>query len=281
MQDKIIEKFFKCPLCGCKMSVTQDGKSAKCSGDNQKGKMHSFDFSTDGYLSFGATGGDSKEAVRARSAFLNKGYYSTAAKAVVDAVKNYAGFTEYLVDAGCGEGYYTQMLSECSKYISGFDLSKFACMAGAKRAKRDRCDSILYATASVFELPVSDGSADVITNIFAPCAEEEYTRALKSGGILLVAGAGKNHLMGLKKTIYDNIYENGERADLPVRLTHIGKELCRYEVKVCGKEDIATLFSMTPYYWRTSENDKRKLEGAEELTTEIEFEINVYKKDKI
>ena len=100
-----------------------------------------------------------------------------------------------------------------SESTVGFDLSKFACATGAKQAKRDGKDGLLYATASVFELPIEDGCADAVTNIFAPCAEEEYKRILKRGGYLFVVGAGKEHLMGLKKAIYDDVYENGERAD--------------------------------------------------------------------
>jgi 23S rRNA (guanine745-N1)-methyltransferase len=45
-----------------------------------------------------------------------------------------------------------------------------------------------------------------------------------------------------------------------------------------GREHIDALFSMTPYYWRTSEGDKHKLSSLGTLTTQIEFEINVYKK---
>ena len=70
MKRIIIESLFKCPVCDCDMSVTEDGKSVKCSGENPKNKRHSFDFSADGYLSFGVTGGDSKDAVAARKTFL-------------------------------------------------------------------------------------------------------------------------------------------------------------------------------------------------------------------
>jgi len=54
--------------------------------------------------------------------------------------------------------------------------------------------------------------------------------------------------------------------------------ISHYEMNISGKENIAALFSMTPYYWRTSEADKQKLASLDSLETEIEFEINVYKK---
>lgn len=273
-----IREILKCPVCGDKMTVTDDGKSVKCDGLNPKNKRHSFDFSSDGYLSFGVTGGDSKEAVAARRAFLSTGAYEPAALPIRDTVKRYVPDCRLLVDAGCGEGYYTSMLSEMSENTVGFDLSKFACATGAKQAKRDGKSNLLFATASVFELPLQDGCADAVTNIFAPCAEEEYKRILKPGGYLFVVGAGREHLMGLKKAIYDDVYENGQRADLPKNMEKVDCISARYSVEIRGKEKIAALFSMTPYYWRTSEGDKEKLAALESLVTDIEFEINVYKK---
>ena len=84
--------------------------------------------------------------------------------------------------------------------------------------------------------------------------------------------------MGLKKVIYDNPYENEGRADLPKNMTHINTVSCKYEAKIEGNDNILALFSMTPYYWRTSEDDKNKLIGLNELTTTVDFEINIYRK---
>jgi len=84
--------------------------------------------------------------------------------------------------------------------------------------------------------------------------------------------------LGLKRAIYDNVYENGERADMPKSLEHVKRIVSRHEICVEGRDDIEALFSMTPYYWRTSEIDREKLKGIDSLKTEVEFEINVYKK---
>ena len=258
------------------MSITDDKRSAVCNG----ARRHCFDFSRDGYLSLpqSAGGGDSKGAVDARRSFLDKGYYAPLALAVSDAVSKYVGLDATVIDAGCGEGYYTSMIAAKVGGVIGFDLSKFACAAAAKRAKKEGWDNLLYSTASVFELPVRDSAADAVINIFAPCAENEYKRVLHSGGYLFVVGAGKEHLMGLKRAIYDDVYENGERADMPESMEHVDKIIARHEIEVKGEEDIFALFSMTPYYWRTSEQDKEKLKRLESLKTQIEFEINVYKK---
>jgi 23S rRNA (guanine745-N1)-methyltransferase len=167
-----------------------------------------------------------------------------------------------IVDAGCGEGYYTGALAASGqgKYeLVGFDLS------------RD-------AVASLFELPLADESVDAIVNIFAPCAEEEFCRVLKPGGLLVLVGAGEKHLLGLKRALYQTTYDNAERADLPVGMTLCEQVTLRDEIEVEGSEQIAHLFSMTPYYWRTSFEDKRKLDRLERLQTEIEFDFKVYRK---
>ena len=43
-------------------------------------------------------------------------------------------------------------------------------------------------------------------------------------------------------------------------------------------DDIKNLFLMTPYYYKTSAEDQKKLENLNELITETEFLILVYKK---
>lgn len=265
----------RCPVCSASMTLSENGKSALCTGT----RCHCFDFSKEGYLSFpGNSGGDSKGAVDARRSFLEKGYYAPAANAIADAVSKYLPKDATLVDAGCGEGYYTSRLSERVGCAVGFDLSKFACAAAAKSAKREGKDNLLYSTASVFELPVKDSSVDAVVNIFAPCAEDEYKRVLRDGGYLFVVGAGREHLMGLKRAVYSDVYENGERADSPQHMEHVEKIISKHEICVTGQNDIEALFSMTPYYWRTCEADREKLKGVDSLETEVEFEINIYRK---
>jgi 23S rRNA (guanine745-N1)-methyltransferase len=78
--------------------------------------------------------------------------------------------------------------------------------------------------------------------------------------------------------LYDDVYENGERADLPEKMQFVGRVSKKYMADINGEADIAALFSMTPYYWRTAPSDKDKLLMLDTLKTEIEFEINIYKK---
>jgi 23S rRNA (guanine745-N1)-methyltransferase len=132
----------------------------------------------------------------------------------------------------------------------------------------------------VFELPLRDASVDCVTSVFAPCAEEEFCRVLCPGGVLIVVGAGERHLMGLKRAIYDDIYENAGRADLPQGMVLLEEYTVEREIEVTGEEQIAHLFSMTPYYWRTSRADADKLRGLQSLTTTVAFDFKIYQKSK-
>ena len=124
-----------------------------------------------------------------------------------------------------------------------------------------------------------DASADAVVNIFAPCVEDEYARVLRVGGYLLVAYAGAEHLMGLKRALYDTTYENESRSDMPNKMTFVGERRIKYDIHLDSTEKILDLFSMTPYYWRTSEADKHKLSALSSLNTTVDIIIAIYKKD--
>ena len=220
--------------------------------------------------------GDNKDAVRARSRFLEADYYLPLSNEINKILKQLQAGA--VLDAGCGEGYYTNRMTEVCETVFGADLSKDGIDKAAKTAKQKQ-NSAAFAVASLFELPVKSESFDAITNIFAPCGETEFNRILKAGGHLIVVGAGSAHLMGLKKVLYDNPYFNPERNDLPQTMKLLEQRSLKTTITVTGNDMIQALFSMTPYYWRTSEADKAKLNTLESLETELDFNIYIYQKD--
>ena len=130
-------------------------------------------------------------------------------------------------------------------------------------------------------MPVSDKSADAVVSIFAPCAEEEMARVLSDDGIMVVVSAGADHLWGLKELLYDTAYKNDNRADMPKGMTLVSEESISYSILLESNEDIKNLFSMTPYYWRTSPSDSEKLKDIQTLKTMIDINFSVYKKEQI
>ena len=211
LHDRLVSAL-ACPVCGASMAVTDDGRSLTCSATvssrNANGRAHLFDGAAGGYVPLAprhSGGGDSKEAVRARTAFLHHGYYAPAAEALTDLVREFTPNGGAVLDAGCGEGYYSNRIAEAGYPTLGVDLSKFAVDAAAKAARAYRLSGgggsrTLYAVGSVFELPVSDESFDTVTNVFAPCAPAEYARVLKPGGHLIVAGAGERETLCCPRT---------------------------------------------------------------------------------
>ena len=258
------------------MLATEDGRVCRCKGS----RSHCFDFAKSGYLHLGgshAGNGDLKEAVLARRAFLDAGYYqmlSDKLNEMLDALPSRA-----VLDAGCGEGYYTNRMAKEDRAVLGVDLSRTGIDYAARRAKQN-ATGVGFAVASLFELPVADASLDVVTNLFAPCAEAEFFRVLKPNGYLILVGAGERHLMGLKRALYENPYQNPGRADLPKQMERVGAERLQSEITVQGRDMIEALFSMTPYYWRTSPNDRAKLAKTDILTTEVDFDIFLFRKGR-
>ena len=263
-----------CPVCGEKGSVTEDGRSFFCHGK----KRHTYDFARSGYLNLARAGqagtGDSKEAVRARSAFLDADYYLPLAEELCRILKDYD--CKSILDAGCGEGYYTDRMAR-GRDALGVDLSVAGVDRAARRSKQSGTDAA-YTVGSLFSLPVADESFDAVTSIFAPCAEEEFLRVLSERGILILVGAGKEHLFGLKELLYDCPYTNPGREDLPSGMQLAEQRSLRYTVTVEGNSAVEALFSMTPYYWRTSREDHAKLASVERLTTAVDFDIFIYRK---
>ena len=265
-----------CPVCA--QPLTLQDKSYRCE------KGHCFDRAKSGYVNLlppspgGKRHGDDKLMVKARTDFLNKGYYDPLAREIARQTADCEGEHLHIVDAGCGEGKYTadvlNYLVQQGKTadVAGIDISKEALICAAKRSK-----AITLCAASTAHMPLADGCADVVLNIFSPLMGEEFARVLKPGGRLICAVPLERHLWELKALIYDTPYEN-PAPDVDVKgFTVIGRQDLRYEIELRG-EDILSLFKMTPYYYKTSAADQKKAEAAEYLKTTVEFGVLVYEK---
>lgn len=271
-----------CPVCGASVCKSENGKSLLCQGVMQGGKQHCFDFSATGYVNLAlpsqSLSGDSKQAVASRTRFLDGGYYAPVRDAICEALKEQTP-DGLVIDAGCGEGYYTAAMASACRGVIGLDLSKSGIDAAAKRARRGGIPNTLFTVAGIYTMPIADGCADAVVSVFAPCAEEEFLRVLRPGGVVIAVGAGEDHLLGLKRAVYDEVYKNTDRADMPKCLSLVDKKELRYEIFLNNSATILDLFSMTPYYYRTNEHDLKKLSELSELRTEVHVFVDVYRKE--
>ena len=268
---------FICPVCGKSLDIS--GKSYLCSN------RHCFDKAKSGYVNLlptkhgSAVHGDNKLMVRARREFLEKGYYILLCDTVSDIILKYAKSGCVLLDAGCGEGYYTTAVkakidrSDIAAEVYGIDVSKDAVDMAAKRRS-----GVSYAAASVFHIPVSTESCDILLTMFAPYCGEEYSRVLKKGGIMVMAIPSENHLWELKSKIYDIPYKNEVKPYELDGFEFVDSEKVNFMMKIDNKKDIWNLFSMTPYYYNTGRLEQERLNSLEGLETQADFEILTYKK---
>lgn len=272
--------FLICPICGSPLA--KEGNSFLCTSSETK-KRHCFDISSAKYadLSYRSGGsGDPKDAVTDRTAFLDKGYYLPLSQEINAICRKFLTNDFFLIDAGCGEGYYSERIAADfpESFVFGADLSKHAVHRASVRRNVRGGKNSFYAVSSIFSLPVAANTADCILSMFAPVAEEEIFRVLKDKGYLIIGAAGRDHLYDLKQAIYDEVHLNDERADLPQNMTFVDKFNVSYKATIDNNEDIMRLFGMTPYRFRTSEKSMCLLRKLHSLDVEVNVDFYVYQK---
>ena len=262
-----------CPVCG--EQLNQQEKTFLCPN------RHSFDVARQGYVNLltvtqkhSLAPGDTREQVLSRRSFLEAGYYEPIARTLVQTAETY-GITGEILDVGCGEGWYSARLAEALGLpLTGLDISKEAVRCAAARYKSHRW---LCATAA--HIPVADGSAGLVTSLFALTLPEEFRRVLASGGLYFQVLAAQDHLMGLKQVIYDEIRlkEKDTVPELP-GFTRLESVPIRFDFTVEG-EQIRNLFSMTPHVFRIGKAGAERLAKLERLSDTASCMLNVFRRD--
>ena len=259
-----------CPHCRCPLS--RETARYVCP------RGHSYDIARGGYVNL-LSGrppavGDNREMVEARSRTLGSGFYAPLRAAVAEEAARGSG-GGVLLDAGCGEGYYTEVLRAAADETVGIDISKDA----LRRAAR-RLPGVTLAVASAYHLPVADGALSAVTSIFSPLAAEEFLRVLRPDGLLLMVIPGPRHLFSMKRVLYDTPYENEVAPyDALPGFRFLAAREVGFSFTLDTPGAIADLFAMTPYYYRTPKAGRERLAALDRLTVEAEFRVLTYRKE--
>lgn len=275
---------YQCPVC--QLELKEEEKHYLCS------KNHSFDKSRKGYVNLLLVNqkgtkepGDSKEMILSRKEFLNKGYYEPLAKGlsvlITKLIETNKDKVINVLDAGCGEGYFTCYLKKQlvetnpTKNLNfwGIDISKPAINYAASRDKE-----INFAVASNYNLPILSGSVDYVLWTFAPGDEGEFHRILKDNGKLIMVIPGVRHLLGLKELVYDQARQHEPKEQIPEGFKLLDSNQLNYNIYLENSEDIMNLLAMTPYYWHISSQGRERAEQAQKLQTDVDFLVLVYEK---
>ena len=215
-----------CPICGA--ALTEEAARWSCAAG------HSFDRARQGYANLYRPGrrrtrfeGDSDAMVRARRAFLDSGAYRPLAAALAaQAAPVLAGKQRpVVVDAGCGEGYYTQYIVRQASPepvdLVAFDRSRTAVRLAAGRLS----DARLFVADIWQPWLLPDASVDLILNIFAPRHPQEMARVLRPGGTLLTAIPTPQHLAALRRQAHLLDVEPEKQARLCAALAAVALRL--------------------------------------------------------
>lgn len=263
---------YLCPIC--KSPLLDQGKDAVCKNG------HLFDRAKEGYFYLlppkSNAPGDNAEMVRARRDFLDCGFYVPLARAITDEINALFQRPVTLLDAGCGTGFYLSEIIEKRQndkdvYVA-IDISKNAVKICAKRNERAEC-----AVASVYDVPVQNDFADVIVCVFSPFAMEEYTRILKNDGVLILVYPCENHLVQLRKALYENVRDVA--TALPASsLELVDKKEISYSFDLTTSKQICDLLTMTPYVYRAPKASVENVKSKTCLDLTADFCICALKK---
>ncbi len=270
---------WQCPLCGKFMQRREN--AWQCASG------HTFDIARSGYVNLlpvsrkrAKNHGDNAVMIEARRHFLEVGYYAPLRDKLGEIAVENATPEGVLLDAGCGEGYYLEgilsALSAASKpmHAYGVDIAKCAAQWASRRVPTGN-----FAVGSVYHLPVTTQSVDMLLSIFSPLCVQEYRRVLRHGGIFLLVVPAARHLWELKAAIYEKPYENAAHDDTIQGMTLLGTTCVDESITLKSPTDIQNLFQMTPYYYKTGRAEHARLEELETLTTQISFRILCYRVD--
>jgi 23S rRNA (guanine745-N1)-methyltransferase len=189
--DQLLD-LLRCPHCGA--GLARAGEAVRC------GEGHSFDLARQGYLSLLASerpahAGDTAAMVAARGRFLAAGHFDPLAAELASAVAPVAGGAGGLpciVDLGAGPGWYLARVLDRAPAARGLalDVSKPALRRAARAHER------LAAVASDAwgPLPLRDGVAAAVLDVFAPRNGPEIARVLRPGGVAAVVTPAPDHL---------------------------------------------------------------------------------------
>lgn len=247
---------------------------------------HRFDIARHGYVNLlpvqhkkSKQPGDNKEMVAARTHFLNTHFYQPIADKLNNILLSLlvqAERTYCVLDAGCGDGYYLdetiKALTQKNITAIGVDISKYAIMAAAKRNPQ-----LTWLVGSNKQLPVLPHSIDVILSVFGFPSIDGFAQALNSQGNVIVVEPNSQHLIELRKLLYDEIEQapNKKKSLASPLFDVISIEDITYKTKPLTNMELVNLLKMTPHFYRAPKEAIERVcqQSHISVTVDVSFKV--------
>ena len=181
----------RCPLCG--------GALARFGGSLLCGRRLCYDLARQGHVNLAPAQRESfysKALFESRAAVFAAGVFAPVVAAIGEMIESHVPAAHpVLVDAGCGEGYYTKNVCPGQQMTRiGFDLSKEAVRLAARGQS-----AASFLVADLANIPLADGCADVLLDVFTPANYAEFARVLRPGGVLIKLWPRSGYLRELRE----------------------------------------------------------------------------------
>ncbi len=274
-----------CPIDGKKLA--QRDQQFVCENG------HAFDIARQGYVNLlpvqlkrSKQPCDSKTMVLARRQFLDSGIYQPVASKLSDIViAQLSDASEIcLLDAGCGEGYYFDLIfnslknKEGSNSLSfiGLDISKDAIIQATKRNKQ-----ISWVVGTNRQPPVEEKSIDIILCLFGFLSVEGFNKILKPGGKIILVDPAADHLKELREVIYPEVKQTDPsclaKTEIP-GFSLVSSDSLQFKDKITNKKQINHLLVMTPHFYRASKEGRQAACNLHELDITVDVVFRVLEK---
>src|SRR5258705_9927810 len=171
-----VVRALRCPTCAEPFEAS--ATALRCANG------HSFDIARQGYATLvtgrAPGGAETAEMVAARAELLAAGHLDPVARAVTDLARALAAPDGLVLDVGAGTGHYLATVLDALPAHHGVALD--VAKAAVRRAARAHPRAAAVVADAWRGLPLADGCADLVLDIFAPRNGAEFRRVLRPGG---------------------------------------------------------------------------------------------------
>jgi 23S rRNA (guanine745-N1)-methyltransferase len=270
-----VVRALRCPTCAEPFQASDT--ALRCTNG------HSFDIARQGYANLltgkAPAGAETADMVAARARLLAAGHLEPVARAVAEEARRRAAGSGLVVDVGAGTGHYLATVLDALPAHHGLalDVAK-AAVRWAARAHPRACAVVADAWRG---LPLADGCADLVLDIFAPRNGAEFRRVLRPAGTLLVVTPQPDHLAELVGPLglIGVDPDKGERLDrsLGGHLTLIEERRYGYPLAL-GRDEVARFVAMGPSAWHAEPAAlAARLAGwAEPIQVTVSVSLRIY-----